>query len=61
MKPFTTIAVIIFSLVAILHLLRLVLNWEMTLNGVVIPMWVSGLGLVVTAGLAVMLWWEARK
>ena len=61
MKPFTTIAVVVFALVAIVHLLRLILGWEMTLNGVVIPMWASGLGLVITAGLAVMLWWEARK
>ena len=61
MKPFATIAVVIFSLVAVLHLLRLILNWEMIVNGVAIPMWVSGLGFVITAGLAAMLWWEARK
>ena len=61
MKPFTTIAIVIFTLVAFVHLIRIILDWEMTLNGVVIPMWASGLGLVITAGLAVMLWWEARK
>lgn len=61
MRPFTTIAVVVFTLVAIAHLLRIILGWGMTVNGVAIPMWVSGLGFVITAGLAVMLWREARK
>ena len=61
MKPFTTIAIAIFTLVAIAHLIRIILDWEMTLNGAIIPMWASALGLVITAGLAVMLWREARK
>ena len=61
MKLFTTVAAVIFALVAFIHLLRLFLGWEVTLNGIVVPMWVSVLGLVVAAGLAVMLLREARK
>ncbi len=61
MKPFTTIAAVVFALVSIMHLLRLVLGWEVTVNSIVVPMWVSVLGLVIAAGLAVMLLREARK
>ena len=58
MKPFTTIAVIVFALVAVAHLLRLFYGWEVVVAGAVIPMWVSWLGLVVAGGLAVMIWRE---
>ena len=59
-KPFTTIAVGVFSLVALLHVLRLVFGWEATFQGSVVPLWVSGLGAVIAGGLAVMLWRESR-
>ncbi len=60
MKPFTTIAVFVFSLVAVAHLLRLMLAWEVTVIGFVVPVWWSGLGFVVAGGLALMVWREAR-
>jgi hypothetical protein len=60
-KPFTTIAVVLFALIAFVHLLRLLLGWEVTVNGTTVPKWVSGPGLVITAGLAGMLWREARR
>jgi hypothetical protein len=61
MKPFTLIAIVVFSLVAILQLTRLVLGWEVSVNGLAIPLWASGVALVVATGLAVMLGREARK
>jgi tellurite resistance protein TehA-like permease len=60
MKPFTTIASILFVLVAILHVLRLIYGWEVTINDVAIPMWVSIIGVFIPAGLAVLLWRESR-
>lgn len=60
MKPFTTIAVIVFSLIALLQLLRFLLDWEVVVNGTMIPVWVSGIAFVIAAGLAAMLWREAR-
>ena len=59
-KPFTTIAVGIFTLVALLHILRLVFGWEVMFEGNVVPMWVSVLGAVIAGGLAMMLWRESR-
>jgi hypothetical protein len=61
MKPFTTIAVVVFSLVALLQLLRVVSGWEVSVNGIAIPIWASVIAFVVATALAVMLWREAHK
>ena len=61
MKPFTAIAVVVFSLVALLQLIRVISGWEVTVNGLAIPMWASVVALVVAAALATMLWREARR
>ena len=60
MKPFTTIAVAVFLLVALLQLSRVVSGWEVIVNGLTIPIWASSIAFVVTAALAIMLWREAR-
>ena len=60
MKPFTLIAIVVFSLVALLQLLRFVLGWEVTMNGVTIPLWASAIAFVIAGGLAVMLWRESQ-
>jgi len=60
MKPFTAIAVVVFSLVALLQLLRILSGWEITVNGIAIPIWASVIAFVVAAALATMLWREGR-
>ena len=60
-KPFTSLAAIIFAVIALIHLLRLIYGWVVTIVGADVPMWVSGVGLVVTGVLAAGLWWESRK
>jgi len=61
MKPFTTIASVFFIVVALLHLLRLFQGWEIIINGMHLPLWVSVLGCAIPAGLAFMLWREAHQ
>jgi hypothetical protein len=61
MKPFTTIAVVVFSLVALLQLLRVISGWEVIVNGIAIPTWASVIAFLVAAALAVMLWREAHQ
>ena len=56
MKTGTLLAIAIFTLVALAHLLRLLTGAEITLNGAVVPQWVSALGIVVPAGIAWLLW-----
>ena len=60
MKPFTAITVVLLTLIALVQLLRFILGWEVTVNGLMVPGWLSGIAFVITAGLAVMVWREAR-
>jgi hypothetical protein len=60
MKPFTTIAVIVFAIICVVHILRLVLGWQANINGMNIPIWVSIIGALVSAVLAVMVWKENK-
>ena len=57
-KPFTIAAVIIFAMVAVVHLLRFVLGWNAIIAGSEIPMWASVVALVIAGGLAIGLWRE---
>jgi uncharacterized protein YhhL (DUF1145 family) len=60
MKPASTIAAVLLFVIAIMHALRLVYGWQITVAGDVVPMWVSGVGLLVAGVLAVLLWRESR-
>ena len=60
MKPFTVIAIVLFSLIAILQLARFILGWEVSVNGVAIPTWASLVAFVVAGGVAMMLWRESH-
>jgi hypothetical protein len=60
-KPFTTATLIILALVAIVHAMRVVMGWSVTVNGSDVPMWAIVVALVVFAGLAVGLWQETRR
>ena len=57
-KPFTLIAVVVFSILSLLQLTRLLLGWVITINGITIPLWVSGVAFAVALGLATMVWSE---
>jgi hypothetical protein len=57
-KPFTTVAVGIFSLICLLHVVRLMTGLEVVVGGWVVPLWVSVPGAIVMGGLAYMLWKE---
>jgi hypothetical protein len=54
------VAVVLFTLMALAHLLHNLLGWEVTVNGMVVPKWVNWPALGVSAWLALMLWREAR-
>jgi hypothetical protein len=57
-KPFTTIAVFLFALIALIQTLRVVLGWDVTVNGISIPPWASVIAIVVAATLAFKIWRE---
>lgn len=60
-KPVTLLAILVFGLVALVHLLRLFFGWEVTINGAAVPTWVSIVGVVIAGGLAAGLWRESRE
>ena len=57
-KPFTLAAIAVFSIVELVQLLRLLMGWEVTIQGLAVPLWASGVAVVVAAGLAVTVWRE---
>ena len=59
MKPFATATVAILALVPIVHLVRLLAGWSVSINGSDIPMWVSVVALMVAGELALGLWRES--
>ena len=56
MKPAALLATLFLSLVAVLHVLRLVFQVEFIVGGSEIPMWASVLAVVGPGALAVWLW-----
>ena len=61
MKPAHLAAVAFFVILACLQALRLILGWEVEVNGMTIPLWPSGVAVVVLLALATALWREARR
>jgi hypothetical protein len=60
MKPFTTVAALIFAIIALVHLYRLIKPFEVVIAGTVLPSWVSIAGLLIASVLALMLWRESK-
>lgn len=52
LKAYGAITAIVFAAIAIAQALRVVLGWHAEIEGLVIPLWWSGVAAVVTAVLA---------
>jgi len=51
-KNYSRLAAAIFAIIALLQLIRAFLAWDITLNGVPIPLFVSGVAAFVAAMMA---------
>ena len=51
-RTFSLAAATVFSLVALLHVARLLLGWHVTIESLVVPFWISWIGLAIASGLA---------
>lgn len=60
-KPFTTIAAIVFLLMALAHLYRIAVGFDVTVGATQVPQSVSWVALLVTGLLAAMLFRESRS
>jgi hypothetical protein len=61
MKPITTLAALLFLVVAAAHAYRLYMGWAVTAGPYDIPVWVSYGGVVIPLILAILLFREARS
>ena len=51
-KTFLMISAAIFGVVAVVHLVRILMDWSVVIDGWTIPMWVSWVGLIASGGLS---------
>ncbi len=51
-KTYFNLVSIIFSIIAVLHLLRIILGWHAEIGGWVVPMWLSWVALIMAGYLA---------
>ena len=51
-RTFSLTVATLFSLIGVLHLLRLVYGWEAVIGGWVVPMWISWPALLIAGFLA---------
>jgi hypothetical protein len=60
-KPFTMLAALIFTCVALVHVYRLYKQFPVMIGSHSIPMWASYLGILIPGLLAVMLYRESKS
>lgn len=60
MKPFTTLAVVLLGLIAVLQLLRFAMGWDIVVAGTAVPLWASLVAALVAGTTSLMLWRESR-
>jgi len=51
-RIFSLITATLFSLIALLHALHLLRGWQVTIGDIVVPLWVSWIGLAIAGYLA---------
>ena len=51
-KTYMTVTAALFLIVAIAHLLRIILGWQIEIGGLSIPFWVSWLAVLAAGALA---------
>jgi hypothetical protein len=50
------VAAVVFGFVALLQLMRLVTQFEVTVDGHIVPFWPNAIALVIAAGLSAWMW-----
>jgi hypothetical protein len=51
-RAFCTLAAAVFALIALLQLIRIVLGWPITLDGLNVPFWASWIAAIVAGALS---------
>jgi hypothetical protein len=61
MKPFSTVACLLLGLIAVLQLARLLLGWEISVNGMAVPLWPSAVATLLFGAVSVLAWRERSR
>lgn len=61
MRRTPTLVIVFLTLLALLQLTRVLLGWDVVVNGVSVPLWASGIASVIAGGLALLLWRDAHR
>lgn len=61
MKPFTTMACILLLLIAFLQSIRVLLGWEIIVNGHSVPIWASAMAALLAGALSLLALRESRR
>ena len=48
-RTFSLITAVLFFLIALLHAVRLLRGWQVTIEGAVVPIWIGWIGLAIAA------------
>lgn len=51
-RTFSLVTAVLFFLMALLHAVRLLRGWQVTIEGAVVPIWISWIGLAIASYLA---------
>jgi uncharacterized membrane protein len=51
-RTFSLVTAVLFFLIALLHAVRLLRGWQVTIEGAVVPIWISWIGLAIASYLA---------
>lgn len=60
MKTGTLLAIVVFTIVALAHLYRLLSGTEVSINGDLMPQWISVPGVLIPGLIAWVLWKESK-
>lgn len=60
-RPFTLIAAILFAVIAVVHIYRLTTGLVVTIGGHIVENWISWVALIVSGGLALLLYRETKN
>ncbi len=60
MKPFTKISSVLFGIIALIHLLRLVTHFQVSVFNIEIPIWLNVAGVIIASLLSLGLWKESK-
>ena len=53
MRAYIPVTGVVFAIVALVHLLRLLLDWPAEVAGLAVPLWVSWIAFLVAGALAI--------